>query len=314
MNRKVATVAIVIWSCVAVAFTGLLIFFIAGGHGYNGLFNWKWSGSFNSGPVTVLASKTVPVSDISTINLKASSANVNFTHSQGSDIDVQVQGNSNSNTKNMYSITSDGGELTVTQNFNPLSGFPFNFGSLNQTINITLPDSYSKDLTCDLTSGDINFDGDYTFDRADIKQVSGDVGGGTIKANSLTLNSTSGDLRLSGINAGSYDISNVSGDISVSSLSGAGSVGTTSGDLRFGIASLTGACSVSATSGDINIGIAKGVSADVGANTQWGDVNTNFPVEYSGRNRNNATGKVGNGPYNSLNVSVTSGNITINQN
>lgn len=314
MSKKVASVAIVTWSLIALALIALLVFFITCGRGYNGLFHGNWSGSFNSGPVAVLTSKTVPVSDISAININASSADVNFTHSQGSNIEMQIQGNSGSNSKNMFSITSDGGVLAITQNFNPLSGFPFIFGSSNHTINITLPDSYSKDLTCNLTSGDINFGGNYTFGRANIKQVSGNIGGGSIKADSLTLNSTSGDLRLSGINAGSYKISSISGDLSVSSISGAGSVDTTSGDLRFGLTSLTGACNVSTTSGDINIGIAKGVSAQIGANANWGNIKTNFPAEYSGRNRNNATAKVGSGPYNPLNVSVTSGDITINQN
>jgi DUF4097 and DUF4098 domain-containing protein YvlB len=309
MNKKFSAVMIAIWSVIALALIGILVFFIVCGHNFN-MSNWNFKFNGANSAQTQYVNKSFTAPDISEINVNAKSADVSFSKTQSDEIKVSITGSENSNSKDMYTVSQSGGVLQITQDYNWGFSFFF-FGPFNQHISITLPESYKKDLALKLTSGDITFNGDYTFGKADIYKTSGDLVAGSITADTFTLKSTSGDTSISKLNA-SYEIHSTSGDMKFDSLEGYGSIGSISGNIECNISKLSGAFGISATSGNINIGLSQSVGADIKADTTSGDVNADFAMSYSGRNH--ATANVGSSPYNKLAVSVTSGNINFTQN
>ena len=203
--------------------------------------------------------------------------------------------------------------LEITQKDNNWFSF-FNFGGVSQRISITLPESYKNDLTLNDATGDIDFDGNYTFKNAGIYNTTSDLSGGSIKADTLTLKTVTGDIDLSKIDA-KYDISVTTGDMKVLALDGYGSINTITGDITADIGKLSGALNVSVITGDTTIGLSKNVGANISARATMGDINAdNFAIQYSGRDRNNATAKVGKAPYNNIDASAITGDVTFSQN
>lgn len=304
-----------IWSVIAIALIGLLAFFIFSSHSSN-FHGWDWNFNFNgsSGSQTQYVDKSFAATDISEINVDAKSADVSFSKTQGDSIKVNIEGSSNSDKKDMYSVTQNGSTLQITQDYKPWGFIFFNFGMFNQRISITLPESYKKDLALNLTSGDITFNGDYTFGKASIYKTSGDLRADSLTSDTFTYKSTSGDINVSKLDA-HYDLRSTSGDIKFDDLAGYGSINNISGNINCIISKLSGALDISAISGNVGITLPHDVSADISANTVSGDIDANgFDVSYSGRSRNHATAKIGSSPYNNVSVSLTSGNVNLSQN
>jgi lia operon protein LiaG len=314
MNKRFTVVMIAIWSFIAAALIGLLVCFIVFGHSMN-VFSWDWDFNFsNSETSQAQINKSFAMSGISEINVNAASADVNFSKSQGSEIKVNITGNSkDSKGKDTYSVSQNGSTLQVTQNHRWWSFFFFNFGQYNQRISITLPESYKKNLTLNLASGDITFNGDYTFKNVGIYETSGNFSAGTITADDLTLKETSGDMSVSKIDA-RYEIKSVSGDIKLGDLAGYGDISNVSGDIRCDISKLDGSLKLSEVSGDMQVGLSRDIGADISASTVSGDVSSNFGMEYTGSGRHHASAKVGGSPYNEVSASLVSGDITFSQN
>lgn len=330
MNRKFIAVMIAVWTVIALALIGLLVFFMGFGHGFGyGNWNWGWNHGFNysdfvkpenqadakgsdNGKKIQIINKSFAVSDISNVSVNASSADVGFSQTQGDKIKVAVIDNTSPDAIKYYSVSQEGSTLKIAQKYRWLGLSFFNWGNYKQRIMITLPESYKKELNLNLTSGDIYFDGNYTFAKASVYKTSGDINGGSLTADTFRFQTTSGDINLKKIDA-NYDISSTSGDLQVGTLNGCGSVNAISGDITFNISKLTGALNVSGTSGDIDIGIANDIGADIKADTTSGDVNGNFAMTYSGDDRNHATAAIGKSPYNNITVSTISGDINLNQ-
>jgi lia operon protein LiaG len=314
MNKKFSLIMITIWSVIALALIGVIVTFIVmGGFHFSG---WNFNFGGSTGKYTQFVDKSYDSSNINQIKLKVSSANVNFSKTQGTEIKVDIAGNdvsSSSSDKDLYTVTQNGSDLEITQNYDWWRFAFFNFGGSNQRINITLPESYKKDLNLSLTSGDIKFDGDYTFANASIYKTSGDIISGAIKADNFTFQTTSGDANIAALDA-KYDISSTSGDTKIGSLSGSGRIHSISGSMLLDVARLDGSLDISATSGDMTIGLDKAVNAEISGNATSGDINANFAMNYSGRGRNHASATIGTSPYNNISVSVISGDVTFNQN
>ena len=300
---------IAFWSVITVILTSLLVSFILSGH-FSNPFRWNFNYSGPTG-ATKTTEKSFACDGIDKINLSVASADVSFSKSPDNNIRVTVEGTTDSQGNNLFDVAQSGSTIEITQKSRDWGFFLFYFGSVHNRVSIQLPESYKKDLSASLTSGDITFNGDYTFGNADIRKTSGDVNGGSITADTFTFKSTSGDSNLSKVCA-NYTISSISGDIKISDLEGHGSVNTTSGEFSCNISKLDGSFNYSAISGDAQIGIAKGIGANLSANTVSGDVSANFDLEYNGRGSHNATAKIGNSPYNSMSFSTTSGDIRLN--
>lgn len=324
MNRKFGLTMIIVWSIIALILLGILMFFIIFTHSnkYNG-WRWNynmdwannnWSDKNRSNNDSTSYSKNYEKSfssdEIENIDVKTTSADINFVKGQGDKIGVKVESNNDGGGK--ISVSQNGSAILISQD-NSHDFWFFNFHSYTQRVTITLPDSYSKNIDLNLTSGDTDFAGSYKLSNLSVYKTSGDFRADTIKADAFTLKSTSGDLTISKLDS-KFQVNSTSGDMSFDSLYGSGSISSISGNLTCGIKSLDGPLTISGTSGDVDLSLDHSVSADISANTTSGDIDSGIPMTYSGYNRNHAKAKVGNGPYNTLSVSLLSGDVEINQN
>jgi lia operon protein LiaG len=311
MNRKFSVVMIAVWSAIAIVLIGMLVTFIVLGKNLN-LHNWNYYFDGSNSAQTQYVDKSFKSSGVSEIAVNAASADVSFSKTQGDYIKVNIKGNGDSDSKDMYSVTQDGSTLKIVQKNNSWFGGLFHFGWFEQQIiSVTLPESYKKDLTLNITSGDVSFNGDYTFGKAGIYETSGDINAGSLTADTITLKTVSGEINVSKLDA-NYEIHSTSGEMKFGNLAGYGGISTISGDLSCYVSKLSGAFNVSAISGDMKIGIDSNVSADISANTTSGDIH-GIPMEYSGRGRSNATAQVGSSPYNKVAVSTVSGDVSFSR-
>lgn len=302
MNRKVGITLIVIWSVIAVVFAGLLKIFIKGSGiaDLQSLFHTHFTGS------TVYADKSFKTRDVQNINLKVSYADVYIKLTDSDSIKVKITGNGNKSRKKLYTVNRSGQTINVVQNNSINFIHLFNFGMFNQKVVIEMPRSYSNNLSAMLASGDINMDGSFSLSDVNIESASGNIKTGKIEASQIKIKSSSGDINLGGIE-GAYDIHATSGDIKVDDLVGSGEIRAISGNVYCKVTKLNGNLNLSAVSGDISVGIEKSVSASIKANTLSGDINSDFPMYYSGHGRKNGNGSAGSGGKNTISVSQTSG-------
>jgi hypothetical protein len=309
MSRKFGIVMICVWSVVALALIGLLVTLIClrGTSGRGGFNLWSWSAHPDSAQATQYADKSFPAAGINEISVNSTNADISFSQSSDKKIKVDITGVGGPKDKQAYTVAQSGSTLRITQN---AKWWNFSLSLVNnQRIAITLPKSYSNALTLNSTSGDITFKGGYAFSNASIYKTSGDLNGDAVKAGSFLLKTTSGDLNLSELDA-DYEIHSTSGDMQISRLDGHGSISNISGDGTFGVQKLTGALSISSTSGDYQLKLAKSVGARITAHTASGEVNAGFPMRYSGDDRHGATDLFGRSPYNNIDVSLLSGDVS----
>lgn len=125
------------------------------------------------------------------------------------------------------------------------------------------------------------------------------------------LSSVSGDVEAKGL-TGYVDAYTVSGDVEVTTA-GAAQAGTVSGDIEvtIGVRSWEGELDFHTVSGDIEVTLPAGVDADVRAATMSGDIDSDFPLEVSGRfSRKKVQGSIGRGGP-GLNLETLSGTIRL---
>lgn len=317
MEKNSKIIQLVLWSLVAVLLTAFLCRQLTfGGFRFSwpGGWNWDWNftGFAADSQLSTDYSGSFPVSGVKKITVEGGSLDVLLTNSDGDSIGVTDRSTDSASGKSDVTVSLDGGELKVTGR-NWSSGFVlFGIGRREQ-LEISLPASYTGDLSVGLASGDTSIRTAAVLDTVDIRSASGDISGEAIRANTFRCQVTSGDIRLQALQAPAYDISSTSGDISLDSVAGAGSISGTSGDVRVSYASLGGASSVSEKSGDIRVTLNHSVGADIAAKCVSGDIQADFPLQYTGRMKNSASGTVGPSPYSRLELSTISGDIGLSQ-
>ena len=207
---------------------------------------------------------------------------------------------------------------------------------------------FAKNIDASTSSGNIRFDkaeGSRSFSSSsgDIRILGGDgdsdlsssSGNITIQGNTgkLSAHASSGDITIKD-SSGNKDIettsgfiklsdcsgflraSSSSGDIRILELAGAGSFETTSGNITVDFADdaslLNENISANASSGDVTFRLPSELSFEFDAETSSGDINTYFNDSLNfQKDGDYANGTVGSNPAHRIQISTTSGNITV---
>lgn len=204
----------------------------------------------------------------------------------------------------------------------------------NKSVNITIETS-SGDIQVEEIWGNTNLSatsGMITVDSilgdSKIKTSSGDIQLGSIQGD-LRLSASSGEVFISDFtgngdfstNSGDMQIDNMqgklrlsssSGKISVLDFTGNGDFSTTSGDINIIFQEITGDVLINASSGEVNCSIPEDAAFEFLANTSSGEITTSFDDDLLfGKKGKNANGSVGNNPTNTMDITTTSGDITL---
>ena len=221
----------------------------------------------------------------------------------------------------------------------------FRFGSLQKELTLDLPEGISFDgVSIGVTSGDISISSLKTENldlratsgsihtaaeaqKVSVQATSGDVALNIAeKSKELTIHTTSADILLNAGNADKIQLSSTSGDMkaavghaaemSIGSTSGnvlmeigeaeKVKIETTSGDITAGLISID-SLTVHSTSGDVSLSLPEDPGFSAKLKTASGSVSYDLPLSKQG------TAYVCGNGAGTLDVSTTSGNITLNQ-
>lgn len=257
-----------------------------------------------------LLQQTEDVKGISGIAFDLYSTDVVIKPSTSDEISINYRGPESLKDDPDLTVTVNDGQLTIKQKETPQMFFFWVWSSTPRILEITLPESYSDDLILGNASGDLTISGDYQLSSFRTHLTSGDMSLGDISSTDFSIDSTSGNIDLGSIDAEDINISLTSGDVTVSSLTGAGSVACTSGDIRVNVTESLGDLSIKTSSGGVDVSLEKDASYNIDANCTSGDISANFPLIYSD-GKNNATGQSGSGASNQLTIRTTAGDISL---
>lgn len=307
MNKHSANgglfVALITWIVIAAMLIGVLVYAII-----HSQVPWKHDSAFffpNWGNIRMQEiKKDVDMNEISKITAEGSFADIHITDSGDGQIHVDVRAPMD---KSENAVTVDNGTLSVNTTL-PISLWIWNFYP-HSSIEIALPSSYSGDLDASSASGDISLPDTLHVGRLTLHSASGNLRGSNVKASYADIKDVSGDVRLQSLDCPSFLLNQVSGDINLGNVSGAGKISLISGNLTAGIGNLNGVFTSSSVSGNINLSLPDDITAEVNLDSLSGDVNSNFPLQFS--KSHSAEGILGKSSSNSLSAHTTSGNISL---
>lgn len=307
MDKKLIKVMILIWSFVAVVFTVLLVVCINKG---DYALHYISFGSWGT-PTKVQKQESTDIGNCTKIKLDFASADIVVASTDEQELKIVEKANGSMSKEEKFVISKDGDTVSVSDKGRRVG---FYFWGLNnmRRIEVYIPKNYSKDLDIKTSSGDITFDSDIKLANLNCRQESGDFKSHyAITADQVNFVSSSGDINTDELTCKEYDVSASSGDIHINGLSGSGQVDSSSGDIRITYKDISESTKVSASSGDVTLEIPKSISFEFNGRCGSGDINSDFDLSYSSRRRDDATGKVGNGPYKKVDVNTQSGDINL---
>jgi DUF4097 and DUF4098 domain-containing protein YvlB len=166
----------------------------------------------------------------------------------------------------------------LPQNGAFLSHFSFSFTKNTGAITLELPEGYSGDITCSVTSGKISAEG-ISLGKVQLSTSSGDVELTDCRiSGALTCETTSGDVELENLQLhGATVLETVSGELALEdcTVSDSLSLSSTSGEIDLGSTAVLGDLTADSISGDISLllsGSPKHRFADI--STVSGDIST----------------------------------------
>jgi len=300
--KALKIVQLIVWLLIITFLVVVLILFVLG--------RANFASFFKTEKQVELLQQTEDVKGISGIAFDLYSTDVVIKPSTSDEISINYRGSESLKDDPDLIVTVNDGQLTIKQKETPQMFFFWVWSSTPRILEITLPESYSDDLILGNASGDLTITGDYQLSSFRTHLTSGDMSLGDISSTDFSIDSTSGNIDLGSIDAEDINISLTSGDVTVSSLTGAGSVACTSGDIRVNVTESLGDLSIKTSSGGVDVSLEKDASYNIDANCTSGDISANFPLIFSD-GKNNATGQSGSGASNQLTIRTTAGDISL---
>jgi len=161
------------------------------------------------------------------------------------------------------------------------------------SLDIYIPEKYSKNINTKTTSGDIDL--------------------GSLNIKNINLSSVSGDIKSESLYTEKTRLTSTSGDIKIEDFLGELSAKTTSGDLLINVKSIDNDININSISGDIKITLPDKAEFYLESTSTSGDVGCDFPISIQGKlSDKKKEGKVGNG-NNRITASTVSGDIKISK-
>lgn len=344
MYKGLKIVQIAIWAVIALALVGILLAAVTNGSRWFG----NWSFNMSTGEQKLVKEETAQLDGIQQIVFDCTNADLNVSVTDDKKMSLKQYAPEKYQKEMLFSVSKNGKELKVTQNYKNFFNFGFFFGNSYTRIDITLPQEYADVLTLKSVSGDVSVSGNLKLTNLKVQQTSGSFDtNGSISTEQFTCSSVSGDVKLLALQCKEYDISSTSGSINAETIEGSGSarslsgnvkfstvtgekfdysstsgeveVGTlvgygyahsVSGDVRIESCDLQGDIELSSTSGSVSVRIPENTSIDADLNTTSGDIDTDFKLDYS-HNEKHCSGTSGDGPYFKVKMGTVSGDIRL---
>jgi lia operon protein LiaG len=279
----------------------------------------------------IVQEHSITAKDITKINIDLSSEDINIIESKDQNIYIVEKSNRDLKENELCKIQQDNHELHITKPKLQINSDFFNIRNQMQ-LDIYLPAGYEGDLLVkvssgDLTvsskldlkenvfeayhmSGDIEVENEIRAGKVTFNVQSGDIDVlKEVYAQEISMNSKSGDITLDKVVAESYNVKVSSGNISVMSLKGKGEVVAQSGNVDLNIEDITGDVYCETMSGDIDLGINPNMNCNLYAHCVSGDIDSDIPAQYPGKDKNKAIAKIGTPSTYKVDAKAMSGDI-----
>jgi len=178
------------------------------------------------------------------------------------------------------------GRLVINTKQNKKNMF-FGFISMDQRLEINIPEGYRKNIIIKTISGDIEIEGHIEAEKINIESTSGDCSIGSANAESLCTYSTSGDINAVKMISKDCKLTSISGDIDIEYFEGGLKANSTSGDLEIACGKIAERLELATISGDIDLSIPEEEEFSLSARTLSGDVDVDIPLTNISRRREN---------------------------
>jgi lia operon protein LiaG len=250
--------------------------------------------------------KSESVNGISEIDISAIAADINVTVTDDDELTANLYGDYTSRNGELELIVQESGSKLKVYVKYPKNGI----SRTNISLDVQIPSSYSKDLSVDGVSSDIELEtSKMDFEEVNIGTVSGKIRLNTINADIVKASSTSGDLYAEMIN-GELEFNGTSSKITVSGLSGEAKIDTVSGDVEFTMDKPNDA-KVNTVSGKVTIKLEALEAFSVDFGTTSGNLECDFPLTLETNKRNSVKGYYDNDDSAVFDVNTTSGDLKI---
>jgi lia operon protein LiaG len=310
MNIRLKKILLVMWLIIAVGLTTLLIHGILSKSGSTGFF--RLIGNSIESKLTIQKDENIELNAINKINLDFSSSDIIVQTTNEPTIRVVQMSASTLTDDEKFTVNKTDNEVTIKRSNSQKKFSIFHLGKLEEKIELYIPENYSNDLDIWSSSGNIEFFSDISLGNINCNTMSGNlVGENNITAKDIDLKASSGNIRLDSLTSNNYKFEATSGNIRIDSLSGSGELQTTSGNIHAKFKDITQHLNATASSGNVDLVIPKGLSFEFNGICSSGNIKSNFDLNYKNEDGNEATSKIGSGPYKQIDVKTSSGNISI---
>ncbi len=246
--------------------------------------------------ISIDEEKTVSAADITFLDIKTSSANINVIPAKTKDIHVRYYGDAISliNTRFVLDTSVSGGTLTIRTETEP---FGISITVTRQlTLDISVPEDYDGDISVRCSSGNVKID-DFSLGE-------------------LKLDLSSGNVRLNSVTAELCDARLSSGNINAEGFSGDFEADISSGNITIAYSEFSNNIKTRASSGNTTIKLPEDAAFYLDASVSSGRIHNDFPMTVTPSDNNDkkrVQGTVGNGD-NTITLHASSGNITVEKN
>ncbi|ERI06256.1 hypothetical protein HMPREF0083_05356 [Aneurinibacillus aneurinilyticus ATCC 12856] len=254
--------------------------------------------------------RTASLDNIENMNINMPSADVRIIPEDRQDVEAVLQGRNVD--KNQLSVKQSGNTLKVGLEQGKFQWFTF---SDDLTLDLHIPQEYSRNMMIKAGSGNIEFEG-VDENRTTLEKLELDMSSGTATLDNLDVKllkhkGSSGSIQIKNVTAEATDIDISSGDVELDHYSGSLRANLSSGDLRAEFEELTGPVKIGMTSGSVSLHMPENADFVLQGNTSNGSIRCDLPLQNRKENEGtHLSGSYGNGSH-PVQITASSGDITI---
>lgn len=312
MSRKNAKFRLAMWSVVTVVLISLFVGGLSLKHGFSNMFNIIQIGAFHK-DLNKINEWTVKADNLQNIIVDLKVDDIIIRTTEDKDIKIVESSNYELNKKEELKISEEGKTVKIYRDHKILNGISFGQNK-SKRIDIYIPETYKENLSVNNNVGDIEVLSNLNLDKFDISQNVGDLSiEGDISCNNFSAKSSTGSMEAAIINTKEYDIKASVGDIEFNGLSGKGTVKAATGDINCGIDRIDGDISIDSKVGDVEVNIADGLSFELDAKCNVGDIDSDFPITTSNKDGREVMSSIGEHTSSTIKLRSDVGDMEINR-
>jgi lia operon protein LiaG len=253
------------------------------------------------------------VKGIKEISIDVSSAKINIIPEKRDDVRAHLTGRISTSaelTEPKLETSIEGGRLDIKVKVKPQTFF-IGVSSIEQRLNVYIPESYSESLIVSSSSGGLNIS-NLKLNKLSCKLSSGRVELSNITVEDLNYNVSSGSIKASAITTKRSEFISSSGKIEIEDFSGDLRIKSSSGSIKVSYSNFNNSVDMSSSSGSIDLYLPKNAEFDLSARTSSGRITCKLPISINNEKEGKVLeGTVGSGK-NKVTINASSGNININ--